>query len=418
MKICLSFICFILLLASVSAQENIPFLPKNARLAIAGDSITEQRLYSKYIEVYLLACAGRKDISVFQFGWGGESASGFLGRMEKDLAVFRPNAATVCYGMNDGGVRPYEDYIGTAYKGGISAIADKLKGMGVEKIIIASPGAVDTKYFKTNVNFKDMNAAESYNENLRRLRDIAEKVAKEKNTGFSDIHSVMVDAMTKAKKALGEDYDVCGLDGVHPGGNGHLIMAYALLKAFGCDGNIGEITIDMKGQATASPGHKIRSTAVGKVEVESERYPFCFDSDKSIKNSNRTILPYLPFNQDLNRFVLKVKNLSAPKAKVIWGAENREFTKAQLESGINLTAEFANTPFDPAFAKFAKAVGDKQSFETKMVKVLLPELRKMDDKAKMDAETAKLCEEHSKMDADAKALIIPIRHWIIIQSEN
>ena len=52
-------------------------LPPNARVAIIGDSITEQKLYSKYMEAYLLACTGRKDIHVMQFGWSGETASGF-----------------------------------------------------------------------------------------------------------------------------------------------------------------------------------------------------------------------------------------------------------------------------------------------------------------------------------------------------
>src|SRR6187549_1083949 len=77
-------------------------LPPNSRLAIIGDSITEQKLYCKYMETYLIACAGRTDMHVFQFGWSGETAPGFLARMENDLAVFKPTAATTCYGMNDG----------------------------------------------------------------------------------------------------------------------------------------------------------------------------------------------------------------------------------------------------------------------------------------------------------------------------
>jgi hypothetical protein len=39
-----------------------------ARVAIVGDSITEQKLYSKFLESYLLACSGVPDVKVMQFG--------------------------------------------------------------------------------------------------------------------------------------------------------------------------------------------------------------------------------------------------------------------------------------------------------------------------------------------------------------
>ena len=51
--------------------DSLSILPKDARLAIAGDSITEQKLYSKFIETYLLTAGGRPDVHVFQFGSGG-----------------------------------------------------------------------------------------------------------------------------------------------------------------------------------------------------------------------------------------------------------------------------------------------------------------------------------------------------------
>jgi hypothetical protein len=72
-------------------------------VAVIGDSITEQRLYSLYIEDYLLMCRPAADLRVTQFGWGGESAPGFAGRMANDALRFRPTVATTCFGMNDGG---------------------------------------------------------------------------------------------------------------------------------------------------------------------------------------------------------------------------------------------------------------------------------------------------------------------------
>ncbi|HCE45977.1 MAG TPA: hypothetical protein DET40_20725 [Lentisphaeria bacterium] len=398
-------------------------LPKDSHLAIIGDSITEQKMYSKYMETYLLACAGRKDISVFQFGWGGETAGGFAGRLENDLSPFKPTAATLCYGMNDGGYRPFNDSVGSSYEKAMRSVLEKLKAVGVSQIVAGSPGAVDTKYFqKPPAVFGDKSSADGYNDSLRHLRDIGEKLAGELKTSFADVHTPLVEAMAKAKKAKGDEYDVCGRDGVHPGANGHLIMAYAFLKALGCDGNIAEITVDMKGDATASEGHKVLSSSNGKVEIESMKYPFCFDADPDKSGSNRSILPYIPFNQDLNRFTLKVKNLSSAKAKVTWGEETKEFTKEQLESGINLAAEFSKTPFDENFSKIIQAVGAKQNFETQMIKGVITQFRSLNEYSKDDAELKgafdtlkdKLSKIQAKKDADLKALIAPVKYSITI----
>src|SRR3982751_4040296 len=89
---------FIFTSAALGESKPTALLPANARVAIVGDSITEQKIYSKFIETYLLACTGRTDIKCFQFGWGGETASGFSLREENDLSAFNPSVITLCYG--------------------------------------------------------------------------------------------------------------------------------------------------------------------------------------------------------------------------------------------------------------------------------------------------------------------------------
>ncbi len=414
----------VLLVTSCQTQETKlstekSKLPKDSRISIIGDSITEQKMYTKFMETYLLACTGRKDISVFQFGWSGETAGGFANRLDNDLSAFKPTIATLCYGMNDGGYRPYVDDIGKNYEKAMRSVLEKLKAMGVSQIVVGSPGAVDTKYFQRGPGaFGDKSAADGYNDNLKHLGEIDEKLAGEMKLTFGDVHTPMVEAMAKAKKEKGEDYDVCGRDGVHPGSNGHLIMAYAFLKALGCDGNIGEIAIDMNGSATASEGHKVLSATAGKVELESEKYPFCFSADQNTAG----ILPFFPFNQELNRFTLKVKNLDAAKAKVTWGTETKEFTKEQLESGINLAAEFPKTPFDGNFGKIMQEVGNKQNYETQMIKGIITNFRSISDNIKNDAELKAACDTlkdklakiQAKKDADVKALIVPVKYSITV----
>ena len=405
---------------SLHAADSV--LTPGSRVGIVGDSITEQKLYSKYMECYLLACSGVSDVKVFQYGWSGERAPGFAARAENDLAGFKPTLVTLCYGMNDGSYQPFNDNIGNTYEAGMRDILKRLDAAGVKTVVIGSPGAVDTKFFGARPVFGEKNSADGYNDNLAHLRDIDKKLADEKKQPFANVHDAMINAMKKAKAGLGDDYDVCGRDGFHPGPNGQLVMAYAFLKGMGVDGNIGEITVDVSGNATASDGHKVLSAAGGKVELESTRWPFCFEGDAKNSGGTRSIVPFLPFNEDLNRLVLKVKGVTAAKAKVTWGNETKEFSKEQLEKGINLAAEFSQTPFDGAFAKLNGAVGNKQNFETYMIKSIITNFRSFPAELKSDAETVaalqtlvkRLHARQQQLDSEARATLVPVKHTVTV----
>src|SRR4051812_13638721 len=82
----------------VRAESNA--LQDGDRIAIIGDSITEQKLYSVFMEDYLLTCKPKKDLQTMQFGWGGETSWGFFDRMKNDALPYKPTVATTCYGMN------------------------------------------------------------------------------------------------------------------------------------------------------------------------------------------------------------------------------------------------------------------------------------------------------------------------------
>jgi hypothetical protein len=264
----------------------------------------------------------------------------------------------------------------------------------------------------------------AYNDNLAQLRDIDKRLAEEHKQPFANVHDAMYETMKKAQEALGDKYPVCGGDGFHPGPNGQLVMAYAFLKGLGLDGHIGEITIDLAGESSASGGHKLLSGKEGKAEVESTRWPFCFDGDGKSPGSTRSIIPFVPFNQDLNRLTLKVTNLSAPKAKVAWGQTTKEFTKEQLAAGINLAAEFDETPFDRPFAELVSAVGAKQSFETYMIKSIVTQFRNYPAELKADSElqsalktvSARLHARQSALDAAAREKLIPVKHTLTVSS--
>lgn len=409
------------LFLALSLLVSLPFtsragdLPANARVAVIGDSITEQKLYSKFIECYLLACTGREDLIVFQFGWSGERADGFANRLANDLAVFHPTVATTCYGMNDGSYQPYNDGIGGAYEKNMTRVIEGLKAAGISTIAVGSPGGVDPDFF-TRLDGK------VYNETLAKLRDIAKGLAQKNGLPFANVYDTMMSALPKSKEANGKEYAPFGGDGFHPAPAGQLLMAQAFLKALGMDGAIGTITVDAKG-ATASEGHRVISSADGTIELESSRWPFCFDADPKNPGSTRSILPFTSFNEELNRLTLVVKDLSKAKAKITWGTQSKEFTKGQLEAGINLAAEFSATPFDEPFMKLMEAVATKQQFETTVIKNLVTNFRLFGEDAKSDAELAaafetvrkKVGEKHAAHHASARKRIQPVKHTVKVE---
>jgi lysophospholipase L1-like esterase len=341
-----------------------PVFKNGDTYALCGDSITQQGIYSTFIEDYLLMCQPVSGIKPIQCGWGGTSAPHFAEHMKDTVLPFAPDVVTICFGMNDGEFSVTTPEIEKAYRDGLTRAVENFQKKGTRVIIIGSPGAVDAFYFKNPHDPKV--TAVIYNQTLARLGEIASEVAKDKGVLFADLHGPMMDAMTKVKAARGDRLSVCGeMDGVHATPNGHLIMAYAFLKAMGFDGNIGTITYDaVSGQATATEGHRIVSSKVGEITLESSRYPYCYKvGDNHPFGPTTSILPFLPFSQDLNRYMLVVKNLKKPNAKVTWGSTSKQFTAAELAKGINLAAEFLDNPFVAPFQGVHQAVNDQQSFQ-------------------------------------------------------
>ena len=410
------FVVSLALSYQATANAEKPLVRSGDMVAVIGDSITEQKRYSVFIEDYLLMCQPADKLRVAQFGWGGETAAGFAKRMKNDTLRFKPTLITTCFGMNDGGYGPLIKERAELYRHSQQQIVDEAKAAGVRTIIVGSPGCVDAD------KFRNPEQAAIYNKTLGELRDIAHEVAQSNGVAFADVYTPMIDTMTKAKAKYGTTYHLAGPDGVHPDSNGHLVMAYAFLKALGCDGEIGKIHVDLgSNQATATNGHKVLSCANGKVELESSRYPFCFYGDPTTTGATSGITEFLPFNDELNRFTLTVENAPADRYKVTWGESSKEFSKDQLAKGINLAAEFFENPFSEPFRKVEAAVREQQNYETPLVKKLvtnLPDFKQLvpQETADIDNLAAGAIRRDQELFASAESAVIPIKHTLMIEA--
>jgi lysophospholipase L1-like esterase len=399
----------------------------NDVVGIAGDSITEQHLYSCFMEDYLLMCQPTAGQSIINFGWSGEQAPGFLARLNTDVFPFKPTVMTTCYGMNDGHYGPINDDTANQYRTAQTGIVEALKKNGVRVIVLGSSKCVDSFYYHRDQPGGAAAQAEIYNKTLGALGDIDKDIAAKEGVIYADMFDITMDTMKKAKAAFGEDYQIFGGDGVHPDPNGHLVMAYVFLKALGCDGNIGTITVDMaSNQATGTAGQEIVSDKAGVVDVKSTRYPFCFSGAMGSKNQGETaaVTQFFPFNDDLNRYMLVVKGLTTAKAKVTWGSTSKEYTADQLAKGINLASEFLVNPFCEQFGKVAGVVGGQEQQEDTLSKGFMHNLPDWKtnmapgaDSAWDQIVTAGIA-RHNAIFKQAADLVVPVEHTITIAPES
>ena len=384
------------------------------RLAIVGDSITEQKMYSRIIENYLTACVPDLKVTVRQYGWSGEKTDGFLNRMDKDCLTFKPTIATICYGMNDARYRPFDVTNGHWYRDHYTAIVRKFKENKV-RVVVGSPGC--SGKIAAWVKSKS-GTLEEHNLNLCALRDIALEVAKNEQVAFADIFWPMMQQRVLAPRRFNksdEEYAVAGKDGIHPGWAGQAIMAYAFLSAMGLDGNLGTIDVDLSaGKAQVSGNHEVKGYADGEVKLVSTQYPYCATGALDDDNSLRSGFSLVPFHEKLNRLTLKIRGTNNKPVKVTWGTVSKTFTADEVANNINLAAAFETNPFSEAFAKLDAAVWAKQEFETKQVKQIFHGKEGKENFTKAVADTEAV---RQPLAAAVQSAVVPIEHTLKIEVE-
>lgn len=382
-------------------------LPKRGDfIAMGGDSITYMSQYSRFVEMYLLAARPDLDLRVMKIQrWCGGKADDYANEtLEEELVPAKPNLFTVCFGMNDGNGSAPNPSTERGYETALTNIVERNRANGTTTVL-CSPGVVDefsyrnatlaaAEFNKANGTpsqtdtFGENASAAIYNRTLAGLRDVARRVAENEKMPFADVHDAMWKVMQAAKAGYGTTWPkltssnypdrrfmLCS-DGVHPCVAAHIIMSFAVLKALGFDGEIGRIDFDWaKGEVQTDAAQKATVSAKGRVELESSRLPMCFFDD-TIANEGypsipcRYVLQQCPFNEELNRYTLRVRGLSNRVIKVTWGDRSLCYTRDQLEDGINLAAEFPENPFSPTLRALDAAIWRKQVYERNLFGIL------------------------------------------------
>lgn len=294
------------------------------RIVFLGDSITEQQLYTNYVEAYLAARFPKLALTFANAGWGGDSAPGGAKRLARDVLALKPTLVTVCYGMNDGRYTASTPAIVADYEAGLRDLLGQLKAAGVRAVVL-TPGVVD--YDRNPIH-----KANDYNRGLRVLADSALRIAAEAGVPGYDLHRLMLEVQTQAKAA--DPSFTMIPDAVHPDPAGQLVMAFGLLEALGVPPRTVAITVDAAGRTVSSSGVRSAKARHGRdvvaVNARLESPPFAIDA------LTARILPFLPFRARFDDQILRVTGLDGEHWQLRCDGQRRAASRAELERGIHL----------------------------------------------------------------------------------
>src|SRR5438046_10558808 len=122
-----AWIALLLFLSPARGADAAFFFKDGDRVVMIGDSITEQYLYSSYVEMWTSTRFPWWDITFRNVGIGGDTSPGGNNRFKRDVLANKPTAMTVDFGMNDGKYRAFDEPGFKAYMGGLQGMADQAK---------------------------------------------------------------------------------------------------------------------------------------------------------------------------------------------------------------------------------------------------------------------------------------------------
>ena len=327
------------------------FFRNGDTVVVMGDSITEQHLYSNYVEAWTLTRFPVWKITFHNVGIGGDTSRGGNSRFVRDVAAYKPTTLTVDFGMNDGGYRAFDQSLFDNYMAGLAGIAKQAQEAKL-RVAWITPSPVEKN--------EDGAAIEGYNRTLERFSKGVEKVAAENGGVFVDQFHPCVAVEDRARAAKPSNR-MAGGDAVHFGPPGQTVMASAILKGMNFPTLVAAVEIDASGKVSKSDNCKvIEATATsGGVQFTQldKALPF-FPIEAA------AILTWSPILEEMNQYTLKVAGLAEGKYDVQLGGKSvAQYTNRQLAAGVNLAeAALKAGPVADQVQAIWKAIQEKNRF--------------------------------------------------------
>ncbi len=335
-----------------------------------GDSITHGGRYYSVMYDYYLTRFPERTIYFVNAGVSGDSAGGAQGRLVDDVICKKPTSVSVMLGMNDVGRGNYvadpdsqkksaQQNSLDGYKRNMDKLIGRIRTEANPRLILITPSPFD----QTAVNDRNNNQP-GCNDGLGRCAEAVREMAKKYNGEVVDFHGPMT-AFNLEQQKKNPAFTIVGADRVHPGQEGHLMMAWLFLKAQAAPAMVSEVVID----ATSGKATKTENAEVNSVEKKDGGWQFKV-LEKAlpfpVNPAAKSILTQLPIEQDLNREILSVVNLADGKYELlIDGTVAGSYSSGELAKGINLACNESTPQFKQAQA-VAQLNEKRRSTETKL----------------------------------------------------
>jgi lysophospholipase L1-like esterase len=320
-----------------AADHDAFYLKDGDRVVFYGDSITDQRLYTTFMETYVVTRYPKMDVTFTHSGWGGDRVSGGGGgnietRLTRDVYPYKPTVMTIMLGMNDASYRAFDDKIFQQYTNGFQHIVDSVQEKFPDiRLTLIQPSPFDDITRKPNFEG-------GYNAVLLRYSDYVADLAAREHATVADLNRPVTAALEKAND---KNHDLALKlipDRVHPAPGGHLLMAEQILKAWNAPALVSNVEID----ANQKKALKTEATKVSDLKFDKgikwvqkdEALPMPVDHKDPVV---ALALESSDFTKALNQETLKVLGLTADRYTLaIDGQEIGRFTREELANGINL----------------------------------------------------------------------------------
>jgi lysophospholipase L1-like esterase len=349
-KLLFTLVASAFLAASVVAGEF--FIKDGDRIVFLGDSITEQRLYTTYIEAYALTRHPDWKLWFRNVGWGGDTSwlrqrahpdekqlfaadessqqrmiEDSVGRgLTRDVLPLKPTVVTIKFGMNDFAYQKFREDIFMAYVRSQTQLAKVLEANGA-RVAFLTPQPIEDKRPDPDKDVK--------NQSLRQFSDGLKDVAAKQGATFVDQFDPYMAIMLR-ERAADPAAIIGGGDAVHPGPAGHTIMAWAILKVLGAPALVSGAKIDgAAGKVLAAEGCRVANLKSNKGTVSFDRSDDALPMPVDPKAE--AALKLAPILQDLNRYELQVTGLPEGTYELsINGEPAGKVSSEDLAKGWNL----------------------------------------------------------------------------------
>jgi lysophospholipase L1-like esterase len=329
-------LAFVPIVAALSSYGQTLALHDGDRVVFYGDSITAQRLYTRFVEDIFFTRYPGLHIQFFNAGVPGDTVyGGYTGdeptRLKRDLFPLHPTVITVMLGMNDGYYMPFNPKYLDIYKKGYNELLVSLKSNEPSaRVTLIAPTPYDEVTHGTEI--------EHYNEVVSRHAAFVKDLAASSHLGFSDFFQTVT---SLSKKGVEKDHSLAALlvpDRIHPAEAAHWVMAAELARSWGVSPVVSRVSLDGSRAAVLETDN----TQITALEMK--------DGGLHWTQADAALPLPLPLENEMMQFVLDISDLAAmdqqmlrlinlPKSQYTLRIDDKviaSFSKEQLAAGVNL----------------------------------------------------------------------------------